>query len=64
MEIAHGHGVTEIAVVICSKPLLLRKATAYEKFMYWFKVRRSKAGEIVAAVEAVEAIERARVHTR
>jgi hypothetical protein len=64
MEIARGNGITEIAVVICTKPLMLRKATAYEAFLFWFKSRKTRAGEITAAVQAVDAIEKAKAYAR
>lgn len=52
--------VSEIAVVECSDPLILRKATALERFRLWFRIRRARAGEISAAVEAIGAIEKAK----
>lgn len=60
LEIVHGQGVTEIAVVICAKPLQLRKANPFERFQFMFKQRRTKAFEIGAAIEAVDAIEKAK----
>lgn len=64
MEIARANGITEIAVVICVKPLLLRKATAYEAFRFWFRTRKTRVGEMTAAVHAVEAIDKAKAYAR
>lgn len=64
MEIARANGITEVAVVICSKPLTLRKATVYEAFRFWSRTRKTKVGEMTAAVQAVEAIDKAKACVR
>lgn len=63
VEVFRTKLVSEIAIVECSHPLILRRATAFERFRAYFKQRRMKAGEIAAACEAVEAIDKAREGT-
>ena len=60
MEILRGRGITEVAVVICSEPIMLRKATAWETYQYWFRSRRPVMGELAAGADAAEAIDKAK----
>ena len=63
VEVYRTKIVSEIAVVECSNPLILRRATAFERFKCFFRHKRIKSGEIAAAVEAIDAIDKAKERT-
>ena len=63
VEVFRTKLVSEIAVVECSNPLILRRATALERFKCWFRTRKIKSGEIAAACEAIDAIDKAKERT-
>jgi hypothetical protein len=58
VEVTRARYFTEIMVVERETPLILRPATAWERFRYWWHARRTGAAEMAAAVDAVHEIER------
>lgn len=60
VEVLRTKIVSEVCVVDCSDPLILRSATYFERWRFWWKMRRVSAHEIAAAAESNSVIERAR----
>lgn len=60
VEIVRTRLVSQVCIVTCSDPLILRPANPIERFRCWWLTRKVRAGEVAAASEAVEAIERAK----
>jgi hypothetical protein len=59
VEVWRTKVVSEVCVVEHVRPLVLRPATAWERWGLWFRQRKTKSGEIAAAAEATKAIETA-----
>lgn len=60
VEVWRSKIVSEVCVVTNSEPLILRKASPFERVKLWFKTSRTKKGELAAAYEAVDAIRKAK----
>jgi hypothetical protein len=60
VEVLRTRIVSEIMVVEHSDPMVLRRATHWERWRYWWRSRRVKANEIAAAAEAIKIIENAK----
>lgn len=58
VEVWRTRIVKEICVVECSDPLLLRRASMFERIRAWFKNRPPRKGELGAAYEAADLIRR------
>lgn len=58
VEVTRARYFTEIMVLEQDCPIILRKATAWERFRYWWNSRHTASAEIAAAVDAVNEIER------
>lgn len=56
--------VSEICIIEGVGPLILRRATPWERFKLYFRNRKTKSGEMAAAVEAVDAIAKAKEGVR
>lgn len=60
VEILRTRLVSQVCIVTCSEPLILKPASPMDRFRYWWKSRAYKSCEMAAAQEAVNAIERAK----
>lgn len=60
VEVWRTRLVSEVCVVEHSDPLVLRKASAFERIKLWFKTRPPRKGELGAAYEAADIIRRAK----
>lgn len=60
VEVSWGKGMSQVCVVERDRPLELREATPFERMRYHFQTVKCKRGELVAACDAIEVINKAK----
>jgi hypothetical protein len=64
VEVARTRGVSEVMVMERAAKVPLRSATAWERFRFWWGMRRQSVESMSAATAAIFAINRAKGRER